>query len=581
MNMQVARWVCLGILLVGCTPKPIVKNESVVPHEPSYKQPCFVDITKESEIQFEHDPGSLGDYSMPQVMGSGAALFDFDGDNDLDLLLISGVRTVTPQKTTGNRLYRQDPNGVFTDVTDSSGISDDGYGMGVAIGDIDNDGDLDVYLTRYGDDKLYENRGNGQFVDITDEAGIANPQWGTAASFVDYDRDGWLDLIVVNYVDFFPGSVCEDGSGRRDYCGPESLKGTVDRLYRNMGKKDDASHVHFQDATIASGIARRIGKGLGVLCRDFDGDGKMDIFVANDGEENTLWVQHENGVFSNEAILRGLALNRYGEAEANMGVAADDFNRDGWSDLFVTHLRDESNSLFHASQFGQFSDQTVASGLAITSLPFTGFGVAAADFDHDGDTDLAVANGGVKRGMPAASKDVDDFWQDYAQRNEFYLNDGAGRFQSLVPLGGSDFARRIEVSRALVKGDIDNDGDIDLLVTNCGGKARLYRNDFPKLGAWLSVTAIDATLNRAAIGAQIQVQVGSKLFVRELNPSSGYLSANDLRVHFGLGETKKYDAIRVFWPDGSMQVEEFPGGAIDQSITIIRRTGRILKGTSQ
>lgn len=579
--MQMARWVCLGILLVGCTPKPIVKNESVAPHEPSYKLPCFVDITKESGIQFEHDPGSLGDYSMPQVMGSGAALFDFDGDNDLDLLLISGVRTVTSQKTTGNRLYRQDPNGVFTDVTDSSGISDDGYGMGAAIGDIDNDGDLDVYLTRYGDDKLYENRGNGQFVDITDEAGIANPQWGTAASFFDYDRDGWLDLIVVNYVDFFPGSVCEDGSGRRDYCGPESLKGTVDRLYRNLGKKGDASHVHFQDATITSGIARRIGKGLGVLCRDFDGDGKMDIFVANDGEENMLWVQHENGVFSNEAILRGLALNRYGEAEANMGVVADDFNRDGWSDLFVTHLRDESNSLFHASQFGQFSDQTVASGLAITSLPFTGFGVAAADFDHDGDTDLAVANGGVKRGMPAASKDVGDFWQDYAQRNEFYLNDGAGHFQSLVPLGGSDFARRIEVSRALVKGDIDNDGDIDLLVTNCGGKARLYRNDFPKLGAWLSVTAIDAALNRAAIGAQIQVQVGSKLFVRELNPSSGYLSANDLRVHFGLGETKKYDAIRVFWPDGSMQVEEFPGGAIDQSITIIRRTGRILKGTPQ
>lgn len=535
-----------------------------------------------SDIHFEHDPGELGTYPLPQIMGSGAAFFDFDGDDDLDLLLISGVQRSLEGKSTGDKLFRQEANGKFTDVTEWSGIATGGYGMGVAVGDIDNDGDLDLYLTRFGDDRLFQNRGDGRFDDITDQAGIANPQWGTAASFFDYDRDGWLDLFVANYVDYFPGSVCEGGSGRRDYCGPESLKGTVGRLYRNLGKPaSDFARSTFEDVTIASGIARRVGKGLGLLCRDFDGDGRPDIFVANDGEENFLWIQHDGHAFSNEAVLRGVALNRFGEAHANMGVVSDDFNNDGVSDLFVTALAGEYNMLFQGTQVGQFSDKTVSAGLAISSLPFTGFGVASADFDHDGDVDLAIANGGVNRGDRTESRDVNEFWRDYAQRNEFYLNNGKGGFESKRRLGGSDFTERIEVSRSLVSGDIDNDGDVDLLVTNCAGPARLYRNDFPKLGGWLILSAVDPILKRAAIGAQIQVQVGNRSIMRELNPSTGYLGCNDLRVHFGLGNASRYEAIRVFWPDGSMEVEEFPGGAINQSITLKRGSGRIVGGDAR
>ena len=350
--MQFHKTFLLGLLLLtGCAGK--LQTASPVTSETTdlFKQPCLVEITMASDIHFEHDPGELGSYPMPQIMGSGAAFFDFDGDDDLDLLLISGVQRSLEGKSTGDKLFRQEANGKFTDVTEWSGIATGGYGMGVAVGDIDNDGDLDLYLTRYGDDRLFQNRGDGRFDDITDQAGIANPQWGTAASFFDYDRDGWLDLFVANYVDYFPGSVCEDGSGRRDYCGPESPKGTVGRLYRNLGKPaSDFARSTFEDVTIASGIARRVGKGLGLLCRDFDGDGRPDIFVANDGEENFLWIQHDGHAFSNEAILRGVALNRFGEAQANMGVVSDDLNNDGISDLFVTHLAGEYNTLFQGTQ---------------------------------------------------------------------------------------------------------------------------------------------------------------------------------------------------------------------------------------
>ncbi len=581
--MNVPRRFLLAFLfLTGCASKLETSSQSRSDPTDPYKLPCLVEITTASGIRFEHDAGELANYPMPQIMGSGAALFDIDGDNDLDILLISGEQHRVEGKFAGDKLFRQEDDGTFVDVTEWSGIAAAGYGMGAAIGDIDNDGDIDLYLTRYGDDRLFQNRGDGRFDDITEQAGISNPQWGTAASFFDFDRDGMLDLFVTNYVDFFPGSICEDGSGRRDYCGPESLKGTVGRLFRNLGKPaNDSVHSTFEDVTIASGIARRVGKGLGLLCRDFDGDGRPDIFVANDGEENFLWIQHDNFVFSNEAILRGVALNRFGESQANMGVVADDFNNDGWCDLLVTHLAGEYNTLFQGNQFGQFSDKSVSAGIAMASLPFTGFGIASADFDHDGDVDIAIANGGVKRGVKTNSPDVREFWQDYAQRNEFYLNDGKGGFGSQRRLGGSDFTTRIEVSRSLVSGDIDNDGDIDLLVTNCAGPARLYRNDFPKLGGWLTISAIDPALKRAAIGAQIQVQIGNRWLTRELNPSAGYLGCNDLRVHVGLSNAPRYDAIRVYWPHGAMEVEEFPGGTINQSIVLMRGSGRILSGDAR
>ncbi len=535
---------------------------------------------------FRHEVGALDGYSMPQIMGSGGALLDIDNDSELDVLLIQGATNDSVNSLPGLKLFRQEAPNQFNDITTNSGISAPGFGMGCAVGDVDNDGDVDVYITRYGEDSLHLNQGDGRFTDTTVASGISNPQWGTAASFFDYDRDGWLDLFVVNYVDFFPGSICEDGAGRRDFCGPESLAGTTCKLYHNITAKTTADGragegPQFEDVTVSSGIARRVGKGLGVICRDFDMDGRQDIFVANDGLENFLWIQHDNFVFSNEALLRGVALNRVGEAEANMGVVTDDFDRDGFSDLLITHLREESDTLYRGTQMGQFTDQTVASGLAVTSLPFTSFGITAVDFDHDADLDVAICNGGVKRGASTVASDADPFWRDYAQRNEVYLNNGRGNFVSEEGLGGSSFTRDVEVSRALLSGDMDNDGDIDLLVTNCAGPARLFRNDFPKQGNWLSITAYDPALNRVAIGAQIQLVAGKLVMNREVNPSTGYLGSNDPRVHFGLGNAPRYDAIRVYWPSGSGELEEFPGGQLNQQITLTRGAGRILAGGSQ
>lgn len=571
-----------SLVLPACTPsnnRPAKKPETPAEPDP-YSKPCLVDISQECGLVFKHSTGPLDGYPMPQIMGSGACLFDFDGDSDLDVFMINGASHATDPSSTGSRLFQQEPPGKFIDVTQNSGIQDTGYGMGAAVGDVDNDGDLDLYVTRYGEDSLYINQGGGRFRDATIEAGVQNPKWATAASFFDYDRDGWLDLFVVNYVDFFPGSICEDGSGRRDFCGPESLQGTVHKLYRNLGQPPPGQTVRFEDVTVASGIARRTGKGLGVLCRDFDGDSLPDILIANDGEENTLWMQHEGGVFSNEALLRGIALNRSGEAEANMGVIADDLNGDGSFDVVITHLREESTTVFRGATGGQFMDETISSGLAVCSLPFTGFGITSNDFDNDGDLDLAIVNGGVKRGPATDASDVDSFWKDYAQRNVFYQNDGRGRFKPLINLGGSDYARRVEVSRALGSGDIDNDGDIDLLVSNCAGPARLYRNDFPKSGAWLTVSAIDPQLNRQAIGAVIQVRAGSDMKSRELNPSSSYLSCNDMRVHFGLGDHQSYDTIRVQWPSGSTAIEEFDGGQSNRFVTLVRGQGRVIGAPS-
>ncbi len=579
MRLSAGWLLCLCPWLISCN-RPETPP-AIAPAAPAAAN--LVEITQQVHLQFQHETGAITQYDMPQIMGSGACLFDIDGDQDLDILLIGGSSQPAGTTAGGNRLFRQEADGTFTDVTASSGLDSEGYGMGAAVGDIDNDGDLDLYLTRYGDDRLYRNNGQGEFEDITASSGIANPQWSTAATFLDYDRDGWLDLFVVNYVDFFPGSICEDGSGRRDFCGPESLAATADKFYRNTtgeAASGASPAPSFEDITVASGIATRSGKGLGVLADDFNGDGWLDLLVANDGQENFLWVQYEQGVFSNEALLRGVALNRQGEAEANMGVVAEDFNEDGWLDLLITHLRQESNTLylgngtgFWGAGQGQFRDQTTAAGLGVSSLPYTGFGIAAIDFDHDADLDLAIVNGGVKRGPPATTQDVPEFWRDYAQPNQLYLNRGEGRFEEASRQSGGAFTQPVEVSRALAAGDIDNDGDVDLLLSNCAGPARLYRNEFPKAGNWLSLNLIDPRLKRVAIGAQIQIQAGGRLLTRQCNPSSGYLSVNDLRVHVGLGQCARVDAIRVLWPDGERSVEVFPGVDTDQAITLERGTG--------
>jgi hypothetical protein len=536
------------------------------------KDPCwFADITDESGLHFVHDAGPAGTYFMPQAIGSGAALFDFDNDGRLDVYL---VQNGGPHSKSTNRLFRQSPDGRFEDVSAGSGLDVAGYGMGVAVGDVNNDGLPDVLLTQYGGIKLFLNNGNGTFTEITKEAGLDSLLWGTSASFVDYDRDGWLDLVVVNYVNYDPSMLCSDAAGRRDFCAPKTFEGTVTKLYRNLGRTKGAAArgVRFEDVTLKAGLGGTPGPGLGVVCADFTGDGWPDIFVANDGQPNRLWVNQRDGTFKDEAVLRGVAYNGMGQAQANMGVALGDVDGDGLFDVFVTHLSEETNALWRQGPRGMFQDRTVGAGLANQQARGTGFGTVLADFDHDGALDLALVNGRVYHGRPTDPARLGPFWSQYAERNRLFVNDGAGRFRD-VSAQNDPFCGTAAVARGLACGDLNGDGAMDLLVTTVAGPARLYRNVAPKRGHWLLVRAIDPGLGgRDAYGAEVTVRANGKRWRRWINPGSSYLCSNDPRAHFGLGGAESVDAFQVLWPDGTEEV--FDGRAADQLVTLRKGEGK-------
>jgi hypothetical protein len=471
-----------------------------------------------------------------------------------------------------------------------------GYGMGVAVGDVNNDGWPDVLITQYGGLRLFLNNGNGTFTEITKEAGLDSLLWGTSATFVDYDRDGWLDLVVVNYLNYDPSRRCTGPDGQADFCAPEAFFGTVTKLYRNLGVGAQSAErgaqesalraprsalpVRFKDVTLESGLGRLRGPGLGVFCADFNGDRWPDIFVANDGKPNHLWINQHDGTFKEEALVRGIAYNRLGHTEANMGVAVGDVDGDNLFDLLSTHLTMETHTLWRQGPRGMFQDGTVAAGLTRPCWRGTGFGTVLADFDHDGAVDLAVVNGRVVRvkssGPPGPTGLApDSFWSSYAERNQLFINDGKGRFLDVSPLN-APFCGTPRVARGLACGDIDGDGALDLLVTNIAGPARLYRNVAPKRGHWLLVRGIDPALRRDAYGAEITVQLGSRRLMRWINPGYSYLCSNDPRAHFGLGPAEWVDAIEVVWPDGSDEL--FPGGAVDRVLVLRKGKGKPSKG---
>ncbi len=518
----------------------------------------FTDIASEVGLTVPHEPAVDSTYYMPESLGSGGGFLDYDNDGDLDIYLVNGAWREAGARRVENRLFRQGPDGAFTDVTESSGLGDTGYGMGVAVGDIDNDGDVDVYVTNVEADALYRNESDGSFTNITSTAGIDNRSWGASAAFFDFDLDGFLDLYVTNYVRLDPSGACMDEAGRSEYCGPMAYPGVADVLYHNMG---DGT---FEDVSLAAGIAAGVSRGLGVVSADFDGNGLPDIYVANDSEPNHLWLNQGGGVFRDEAQRLGASVNELGRPEAGMGIALGDADGDGALDMYLTHLARESNTLYRNIGPAGFLDATARAGLHGPSLPYTGFGTAFLDYDHDGDIDLAVANGRVNRGSMLARRDGRPSWWDpYSEPNSFYANQGDGTFRDVTDdlLAVSE---SIEVSRGLAVGDVDDDGDLDILIVNAGGNPRLLRNDSSD-GHWVLIRVVDPELQRDAIGADLTLWAGGIARRAIVGPAYSYLSTNDPRVHFGLGEETAIDSLRILWPGGAATIHQVD---IDRSVTI-------------
>jgi hypothetical protein len=531
-------------------------------------KPIFTEIAHQLGVDFVHDPGTEGKLMAPEVMGSGGALLDYDNDGDLDLYLVqAGPLPETGKPRPPDRFYRQNSNGTFTDATAESNLGDTGYGTGVAVGDIDNDGFVDLFVGNYGPDSLYRNLGNGKFENVTAKSGIQGDFWTASAAFCDYDADGFLDLYVARYVRFDPTKVCVKGDGAPDYCSPQSLPYESDALYRNNGNGT------FTDVSRASGITSARLPGLGVLCADFTGDGRLDFYVANDGEANNLWVNQGGGKFEDHAFLLGSALSALGRPQASMGVTLGDADGDGDLDLFMTHLVNDYNTLYvNDGKFG-FEDMTASAGLVAPSLPYTGFGTAFLDYDHDGDLDLPVVNGAVDRHAPYPGAKMSPYWNRYAEPKHLYQNDGRGRFQDVSAKTGS-YASDYDLSRGLLVGDLDQDGDLDLVVTNTAGPTRVYRNDAEKAGTWLLVRAWDGKRKRDAHGAIVTVSAGGKKYVRVASPAFSYLSSGDPRAHFGIPGASRADSIQIRWPDGG--TETFGGVPLGQSIVLEKGRGKIV-----
>jgi hypothetical protein len=531
----------------------------------------FREDTDKLGLTFQHEAGPIGRYFMPQIMGSGAALLDFDNDGRFDLYF---VHNGGPDSGARNRLFHHTKDGRFEDVSAGSGLDIAGYGMGVAIGDVDNDGWVDVYVSQYGGGRLFRNRGQGRFEDVTRTGGVDQPCWGTSCAFFDYDRDGWLDLIVINYVDYDPSRSCGPASGKGDYCHPSAFPGTEPRLFHNLGRDSKGRWLGFQDVTVAAGLARR-APGLGVVCADFNGDGWPDILAANDAAANNLWINRRDGTFADEAMMRGVAFDGLGNPQSNMGVTVGDVDGDGRFDLFITHLTSETHTLWRQTATGLFQDGTAAARLGMPHWRGTGFGTILADFDDDGALDIAVVNGRVSRGPAVNLAGLPPYWSRYAERNQLFHNDGQGVFRD-IGRGNSAFCGDFAVSRGLVWGDFDDDGGVDVVTTAVAGPAKFYRNVAAGRGHWLIVRARDPARKRDAFGAVVSFQAGGRQRIGLINPGQSYLSSGDPRAHFGLGAVDHIDEIRVDWPDGPVDAgaERFPCGKVDRVLVVERGKGR-------
>ncbi len=531
----------------------------------------FTDGSQAAGLDFTHFNGMSDQFYLVENLGGGAALFDCDNDGDLDLYLVQGRmlgegKTLAdarfppkPGQVLQGRLYRNDlaagpdghPQVRLVDVTQASGLRADGYGMGVATGDYDNDGHTDLFLTNLGGNMLWHNNGDGTFANVTAKAGVGESRLAISSAFLDFDRDGWLDLYVAEYVDFTTANnkPCHAPSSARDYCSPKVYEPLPDRLYRNKG---DGT---FTDVSATSRIAQSKGTGLGVVAADFNGDDWPDIYVANDGMANFLWINQKDGTFRDDGLISGTAVNSAGMAEASMGVDACDLDGDGDLDLFMTHLTGETNTLYLNDGQGWFEDRTAASGLGGPSKAMTAFGTGCFDYDNDSDLDLFVANGAVNI-ILSLVKASDPY--PLHQPNQLFANRGDGRFADVSGDSGAVFALS-EVSRGVAFGDIDNDGDADLVVVNNNGPARLLINQIGNRNPWFGLRLVDSH-GRDVQGALVEVhREGMPSLWRRVHTDGSYASAGDPRLLVGLDGPAKVTGILVRWPSGRRETFPAPG----------------------
>jgi hypothetical protein len=513
----------------------------------------FEDITEKAGVHFQYQSSHSAKHYLPETMGGGVALFDYDNDGRLDIFFVNGapiadptLKGTIPQKAGPkywNRLFHQKADGTFEDVTEKAGLQGVGYGMGVAVGDYDNDGFEDLYVTAYGGNKLYHNVGNGTFRDVTDEAGVGGSGWSTSAAWIDLDNDGLLDLVVLRYVQYdFEDIFCgEHREGYRSYCHPDLFQPVVPLVYHNDG------HGHFTEVSKKTGISKP-GKGLGIAIADFDRDGHPDIFVANDSMVEFLYHNNGDGTFEETGLLAGTAVDADGRTFAGMGVAFDDYNNDGWPDVIVTDLANQRYALFQNTGTSTFNYASFNTGVANSTILHSGWGIAFLDYDNDGWKDLLIAQG----------HDLDTIELNYPNlryREPMLLlrNVGGKSFVDVSASSGAIF-HQSWLGRGMATGDIDNDGRIDAVVTTNDGPAYVLHNATPMQNHWLTLKLVGHRSNRDAIGADVRVATAAGQQLATVSTCGSYLSSSDKRVHFGLGTESAARTVEIRWPSGTRQM---------------------------
>ena len=508
----------------------------------------FVEVAEESGVHFKHTDGESGKRLFNEQYGSGGGFFDYDNDGFLDIYLINArpqLSKANPERFPKNVLYHNNGDGTFTDVTHSAGIGDTGYGVGATTGDYDNDGDTDLYLTNFGANVLYRNNGDATFTDVAQNANVADTKWGTSCAFADLDNDGFLELYVTNYADYSPftDKPC-DRQGISVYCGPRTYPPQVDSLYHNNG---DGTFTQ-QSGTERRGFANvPPAHGLGVAIGDIDNDGDADIYVANDQDFNYLFQNRGDGTFEEIGLFAGVSCSDMGKEEAGMGVAFADYDNDGRLDATVSNFQNETNTLYHNEGDNFFVDATIPAGIAEHTHRYLGWGIGFFDYDNDGYKDIFVANGHTMDNIAEVERGT-----TAPQQNLLFRNLGDGRFADVTAQMGAGFALR-KISRAAAFGDYDNDGDIDILVTNWNQTAALLRNDGGNRNNWIQIQTIGTQSNRSGIGARIKVVTGELTQYAEVQSSGSYLAFSDLRVHFGLKDAETVDLLEIRWPSGKIE----------------------------